>query len=133
VTLDKPYGVIHIGLPITADIETLNVDTAQGETLVDKNKLISKVTLYVEASRGGWVGRQAPTDETSDFLGGLTEIKVRNNEDYDDPVSLQTGTMDVITEATWDNNGRVFVRQTDPIPLSILAIAPSGFVPIRGG
>lgn len=130
VTLDKCYAVIHVGLPITADLETLNLDTAQAQTMVDKNKLMSKATLFVEESRGGWVGQTSPPDEDTDFLGGLTEIKVRNDESYDDPVELRTGTMDVIIEATWDDNGRVFIRQTDPVPMSVLAIAPAGFVPV---
>lgn len=130
VTLDKPYAVIHVGLPITADLETLNLDTANAETMVDKNKLMSKVTLFVEESRGGWVGQEAPEDEDTDFLGGLTEVKVRDDEDYDDPVELRTGTMDVNIQATWNDNGRVFIRQTDPVPMSVLAIAPAGYVPV---
>lgn len=130
VTLDKPYAVIHIGKPITADLETLNLDTAQAETMVDKNKLMQKCTLFVEESRGGWVGQEAPPDEDDNFLGGLTEIKVRNDEDYESPVELRTGTMDVTVEATWNDNGRIFIRQTDPIPMSVLAIAPAGYVPI---
>ena len=132
LTLDKPYAVIHIGLPYTSDVETLNIDTAQGETISDKNKLVSKVTLFVEDSRGVWVGPKPPPDEATDFLGGLTEVKVRNDEGYDDPVELRTGTIDVNIQSEWNNNGRIFVRQTDPLPLSVLAIAPAGLYPFRG-
>lgn len=132
LTLDKPYAVIHVGLPYTSDIETLNIDTAQGETISDKNKLVSKVTLFVEDSRGVWIGPKPPPDETADFLGGLTEVKVRNDEGYDDPVSLRTGTIDVNIQSEWNSNGRVFIRQTDPLPLSVLAVVPAGLFPFRG-
>lgn len=130
IQLDDAYAVIHVGLPYTSDIETLNIDTPNGETLSDKKMLISKVTMFVEKSRGGWVGIEAP-DETVGFLNGLNEIKARSFETYDDPVALTTGTMDINIQSTWNSNGRVFVRQTDPIPLTVLAIVPTGLIPFR--
>jgi hypothetical protein len=131
ISLDDNYTVIHIGLPITADFETLNIDTPQGETIADKHQLVSCVNLFVEKTRGLWAGG-APPDETVDFLDGLTEFKVRNEESYDDPVAMATGIIDVNIENTWNSNGRVFIRQTDPVPATILAIAPSGLFPFRG-
>ena len=130
VTLDRPYGIIHVGLPITADIETLDVDTVQGETMADKKKIVSKLSVYVEESRGIWAGTEAPADDAVDPLQGLTELKIRNDESYDDPVALQTGVVEVIVQPVWNSNGRVFIRQVDPVPLSVLAIAPAGMFPI---
>ncbi len=133
ITLDRPYGVIHVGLPYTSDLETLDIDTTNAETLVDKYKRVGFVTLQVEKSRGIWIGSSPPDDEMSDFLGGLTELKIRNNETYDDPIELKTEGVKVIIRPEWNSNGRVFVRQTDPLPLTILSIAPNGEFPIRGG
>jgi len=124
VTLDKPYGVIHAGLPFISDVETLDVDVVNGETMIDKKKLITKVTLFLEKSRGIFAGR----DSTH-----LTELKMRSTESYDDPTALRTGHADVIIEANWNSNGRVFIRQLDPLPMSILAIAPAGLIPIATG
>ncbi len=132
VVLDKPYSVIHVGLPITSDLETLDMDTAQGETLADKKKMINRVTLFVESSRGIWIGGRPPTDDAVDPLEGLTEFKARNDESMDDPPELETGTIDVNIQSNWNSNGRIFVRQVDPVPLSVLAVAPSGLVPLRG-
>jgi hypothetical protein len=100
--------------------------------MVDRNKLISKVTLFVENSRGIWAGTEEP-DESVSFIDNLTEVKVREDEGYDDPVALKTDAVDVIIESTWNKNGRVFIRQIDPIPLSILSITPSGKIPYAGG
>ena len=130
ITLPNKYGVINIGLPITADVQTLNIDGAN--TIIDKNKLISKVTMYTEESRGIWAGTRPP-DETVDMLDGLTELKIRNDESYDSPIDLESDPVDIITEATWNNNGRVFIRQVDPLPLTILSITASGFVPFTAG
>lgn len=130
ITLDDPYGVIIVGTPITSDIETLNVDLPNSGTIIDKNKLINKVTLFTEESRGIWSGTEPPSESNS--VDGLTELKIRESENYDDPVEAKTEAVDIITEANWNNNGRVFVRQIDPVPLTILSITPSGFIPGGG-
>lgn len=132
ITLSEKYGVIIVGLPITSDLETLNIDSAGVETMVDRNKLISKVTLFVEKSRGVWAGTRTP-DDTVSVTDGLTELKIREDETYDDPIELKTEPVDIITEANWNNNGRVFIRQIDPVPLTILSITPSGYMPFPGG
>ena len=126
ISLDKTYAVIHVGLPYVTDVETLDVDTPSGETLSDKKKIVGKVNLYVEETRGLWVGKK-PTG--SDLLNGLTEPKIRNNEDYDSPVSLKTDTVGVNIESNWDGNGRVFIRQVDPVPMTILSVSPAGKYP----
>jgi hypothetical protein len=119
VTLDRPYAVVHAGLPITSDLETLNIDTPQGSSLSDKKKNITAVTLFVESSRGIFVGTN-----TTD----LTEMKIRKDEPYDDPVALTTGIVDVNIAGQWNSQGSIFIRQIDPIPLSVLAVVPSGLI-----
>lgn len=131
-TLEKPYAVIHVGMPYISDIETLDIDTVSGETLSDKKKLVSKVTMFVETSRGIFVGPKPPTDDDDDPLEGLYEVKIRETEGYDEPVDLTTGTVDVNIKPEWNANGRVFVRQVDPVPLSVLSIVPAGLIPFRG-
>lgn len=133
VTLDKPYGVIHIGLPITADFETLNIDSIQGETISDKKMISQKMNLFVEETRGLWAGPKPPSDDDTDPLERLTEYKLRRDESYDAPVSKKTEVISVNISAEWSDNGRVFVRQVDPVPSTILAAYPSGLYPFRGG
>jgi len=132
ITLTENYAVIYVGIPITSDIETLNIDMPGSSTMIDRNKLISKVSMFVENTRGLWAGTRPPNESVS-FLDGLTELKIREDEPYDSPVDLETDPIDIITEATWNNNGRVFIRQTDPVPCSILSIAPTGYIPFPGG
>lgn len=130
--LDKCYAVIHVGLPYISDIETLDIDTPQGETMADKKKFISKVSLFTEKSRGIWVGGKPPTNDDTDPLEDLYELKIRDDEDYDSPVALQTGVVDINIKAEWGSNGRVFIRQVDPVPLAVLAVVPAGLLPMRG-
>ena len=132
-TLDKPYGVIHVGLPYISDIETLDIDTPNGETLSDKHKIVSEVTMFVEETRGLWVGPKPPTSDTLDPLEDLREYKLRDDEGYDSPVALRTETIQVNIKAEWNSNGRIFVRQVDPIPSTILSVCPAGKFPFTGG
>ena len=129
ITLDKPYAVIHVGLPYNSDVETLNIDTPSGESIADKKMIVTSVNLFCEKSRGGFVGPKPPTDESTD---GLIEFKVRNDEGYDAPVNLVTGSMEVTIDGEYNDNGRVFFRQTDPLPFTILSLQPSGLYPFRG-
>lgn len=124
------YAVIHVGLPYVSDLETLNIDTGEGETLADKKKLVTKVTVKAYKSRGIWVG-QNPDDDTA--LTGLTEAKIRNLEDYNEPTDLLTGDVDINMQSNWNSNGRIFIRQVDPLPMTILSVSPAGLMPFRGG
>jgi hypothetical protein len=129
VSLSRHYSVVHVGLPITSDIETLNIDTAGVQTVADKNKLITNVGVFVENTRGLWAGKEPP-DSDSVSNGNLSEYKLRQNEGYDEPVELKTEVIEVNIDSSWNSNGRVFVRQSDPVPCTILAVLPSGLVPL---
>ncbi|MBF0143633.1 MAG: hypothetical protein HQL59_09295 [Magnetococcales bacterium] len=116
VTLPQPAGAIHVGLPFTTDIETLNLDLPlPGGTIQGRKKRISAVTLRLEKSRGVKVG---PT------TAQLVEMKERHAGEWDTPIPLFTGDRQVTLPPSWDSNGRVCIRQDHPLPLSLLAIIP---------
>lgn len=115
VLLDVAAAVVHVGLPITADIETLSINMPGQETLLDKKKIIPAVRLLVENT----VGLKAGPDADH-----LVEIKQRATENYDQPTAMLTGIMEVRIASTWSKAGRVFLRQSDPLPASVLAIIP---------
>jgi hypothetical protein len=127
--LPKCYALVNVGLPVTHDLETLDIDTAQGQTMADKVKLINRVAVMVRESMGFWAGESAPSD---DGLDNLFETKIRNDETYDEPVALTTATADVNINGTFNTGGHVFIRQVDPVPLSIMAISPCGLIPYGG-
>ena len=132
ITLDDCYGVVHVGLPYVSDIETLNMQTTQGESMTDKGKLVSSVVLHLEDTRGVFVGPQSPSDDSDDPLENLNELKLRDQEDMDDPTELVTDSIKVNIEPRWNNNGRIFVRQVDPVPMTVNGLEPAGFLPIGG-
>jgi hypothetical protein len=116
ITLQRAASEIHAGLGYISDIETLdillNVDGA-GQA---KQKKIDAISLKVEQSRGFFAGNSEET---------LTEYKQRTDEDYGVPTRMETGIQRMIMDSSWTTAGRVFIRQIDPLPLTILAITPS--------
>lgn len=123
ITLDYPAAVVHIGLPIQADFETLEVNALGQESVRDRRKSISKVSLIVTQSRGAKIGKDADH---------LREAKPRRVSDgYYNPNSLQDDLIETYIDADWDTKGRVFVRQDDPLPLTILGLIAD--VSVAGG
>lgn len=114
ITLDEPASVVHVGLPITADVQTLpvaaGVDSgyAQGRA-----KNVNKVWLRVYRSSGIFVGPS--TDR-------LTEAKQRTVEDYGQPPALKSDELEIMLTPTWGQSGQVFVRQADPLPLTLVSM-----------
>jgi hypothetical protein len=128
ITLSRPYVRIHVGLPFTCDFETLDIDTPEGETLMEENKNITSVRIRLNETRGVFAGGSPPSDDTVDPLEDLSELVVTHSESPDDPPPLITGVEEINIRGEWNSNGRVFFRQVDPLPMSIAVIAPVGYI-----
>lgn len=135
VTLDRPYAVIHVGLPFISDLETLDLDTPQGPSLKESKMLINTVGLMVLETRGVLAGEMSPetnpqnVPEADDYgspIFGLREFKVRFEETYDEPNALRSDYIEVGIQAGYNKKGRIFLRQIDPEPVTILAAMPTG-------
>lgn len=116
ITLDAPYSKVHVGYPYVSDIETLNVEIVNEKgTSQGKKVKISKLTLQILQSLGGWIG---PNFDT------LHEIADVYRATYGTSIPLYTGEVKEILGAGYEDGGRVCVRQYDPLPMSVLAIIP---------
>jgi hypothetical protein len=116
IDLGLPAAVVHVGLPYQSLLESLDINVPGQETVRDRPKLINKVGLLVKDTRGLKSGPDADL---------LDEFKVREFEDYEDPIALASGVMDVNTSGSWDKNGRFVVIQDDPLPATILSLIPN--------
>lgn len=107
-------GVVNIGLPYAAEIETLELNNPGGDPMRDQHKLAYKVSILLLASRGV-------------FAGGVRDklypVKERRFENYGQPPFLKTGIVDVDIPSGWgEDAGRVRIVSTDPLPLEVLSI-----------
>lgn len=114
ITLTRGASRVHAGLPYVSDLETLDIEAKTGGTLQGNKTHIAQVTVRFRNSRGLWIGPDK---------GRLVEMKQRENENYGDPTALLTGDKTIILKPNW-GNGRLFLRQRDPLPMEITAIIP---------
>lgn len=112
VTLERPGWKVSIGLPITADLQTLPFNVG-GAVLRNRAKVAPRVAVQILESRGLFAGK----DENN-----LTEYKQREFENYLDPTALKTGIakIDILTD--WNEDSTLFIRQADPLPLSVIGV-----------
>lgn len=117
VTIPTPAAIVTIGLPYETHIETLEINAPQQETLLDKRKIIAKVTAVIEDSRGGLFGKSSAEAD-------LFEVKQRTESDGYASIDAKSGKASMLINDTWLGTGRVTIIQRDPLPISILAIIP---------
>lgn len=123
VTLPNAARKVHVGLPMVATLETLDLDLGQVPvlgTVQGRMKSVSEVTLRVERTRGIFVG---PYDGDRDSEH-LVEYKQRAGEAWNEAIQEYTGDISITPAWDWNANGRMFVKQFDPLPMTILAIMP---------
>jgi len=123
VTLPNAGSKVHVGLPMVATMQTLDLDlgAVQGlGTVQGRMKSVSEVTLRVENSRGIWLGPK-DGERGSDRL---VEYKQRSTEAWNEAIGLYTGDLRMTTHWDWSTGGNVWIKQFDCLPMTILAVAP---------
>ena len=114
ITLDFDAAVIHVGLPFECYIHTLGVAVAQRfePNTVAQDVNVQRVKIGVKESRGFYIG---PTLERMDF------VKTRFKEDWAAPTKLKTEYVERTASQEW-GDGSFFIRQTDPVPLTVTQV-----------
>jgi len=113
IALNSPASIVQVGLPITADMETLPITLQTDAFGQGRYKNINQVSLRVFKSSGIFVG----PDENN-----LTEFKQRTTETYGSPPALKTEELRMPISPSWNDSGQIFVRQSDPLPITIVAV-----------
>ena len=121
VTLSDAASKIHIGLPITADLKTLPLSFEAPAFGQGMTKNVNEVAFRVQDSSGWRVG---PTFAAADMV----EVTVRTDEPYGTPPALATGIVDVTILPEWGDDAQVCVRQTAPLPVTILSLSISAAI-----
>lgn len=114
IRLVHPASVVQVGLPIIADMETLpfaaQLDNAYAR---GRRKNVNEVWLDVLGSSGIWAGADADN---------IVEAKQRTTEPPGTPPRLKSAQVHIVVRPQWNDYGQVFVRQQDPLPLSIVSL-----------
>jgi hypothetical protein len=116
ITLQNKASRVHVGLPYTAEVQTLRIDGGNvSDTVQGRNKKISRLTLRFERSLGGWYG----PDEDH-----IREIKYGLPAQWGQNANWITGDKDLTMSPSWNKDGQIIVQQRDPLPMNLLAVIP---------
>lgn len=114
ITLDNAASVVQVGLPITADAQTLplaaQIDTGYAQGRV---KNVNKVWMRVVNSSGIFAG---PSTEQ------LVQFKQRTTESYGTAPTLRTDEIEIDVKPDWGNDAAIVVQQSDPLPITITSM-----------
>lgn len=114
VTLDQAARVVQVGLPIVAELQTLPISAAIDGYGQGRPKNVDQVWLRVYRSSGVFVGPDAAR---------LVEAKQRTDEPYGSAPALKTDEIAVRLAPAWNNAGQVWVRQADPLALTVVSLS----------
>jgi hypothetical protein len=114
MTIAPPSVIVCAGLKYVSDMETLEVNAPGAETLMTKAKLIKELGLVLQESRSVRLG--------PDF-GHLDEIDAHQSTSIGLP-DLLDGVFVAPIRSGWAERGRFCIRQSDPLPISILGVIP---------
>ena len=115
--LPKAFSKITVGLPFESTIQTMPIEfSVQDGSYMGRKKRVSRMTILFRDTRGGLYGVGEKR---------LDAIKWRSTEKYDSPIALYSGKRHVvIPSASYEDTVYLTIKQTDPLPMTILSIVP---------
>jgi len=117
ITLDRSATKVKVGLSYTSLLQTMRLDAgSQDGTSQGKTKRIFDITIRLYESIGVEVGPD---------LSNMERIPFRSSADaMDSGLGVFTGDKEVEFRGNYETDGFIFVRQTQPLPLTILSLYP---------
>ncbi len=130
-------AIIHVGRVYSMDAETLDVDTIEQKPSRIESMTINKLYIRAYLSRGLYVGTKFPDN---DLISGMEQID-RYFLDYSqaNPISgnrykqPQSRRYEISLGGDWSSNGRICIRQADPLHFEILSVIPDAEIHWRVG
>ena len=117
ISLDRSATKVKVGLSYTSLLQTMRIDAgARDGTSQSKTKRIYEITIRLFESVGVEVGPD---------LNNLERIPFRSSANaMNQGITPFTGDKEVEFRGNYETDGFVFVRQTQPLPLTILSLYP---------
>jgi len=112
ISLGGSYSDVHAGLPIDAEIETLDLDV-HGTPSRPAKKRVQTISVIVDASTRGFSAGPSGTQ----LSAYVTPPGVSTAAAF-------TGTVEMNLRSSFNDNGRVVLRPTSALPLTVLSIIP---------
>ena len=117
INLDRAAKKVKVGLAYTSLLQTMRIDAgSQNGTSQGKTKRIYEITLRLFETVGVEVGPD---------LNHMERIPFRSSANpMNEGIAPFTGDKEVEFRGNYDTDGFIVVRQTQPLPLTILSLYP---------
>jgi len=118
ITLDRSSTKVKVGLSYTSLLQTMRLDAgAANGTSQGKTKRMYDISLRLFESVGVEVGPD---------LSNMERIPFRSSaDDMDTAIPVFTGDKEIEFRGNYETDGFIFVRQTQPLPLTVLSLYPN--------
>jgi hypothetical protein len=117
ITLEQPASVVQVGLAYTAKFKTLNPDLPLRDgTMQGRKNKISEATLRLQNSLGGFIG---PDEDT------LHALVYEDQDPLAEVQELFTGETKQVIDGDFGLDVGVYLEQSSPFPITILAVLPT--------
>lgn len=120
VALDYEADEVHVGLQYISDLQTLPLALEISAAGQGTTKNVNGLAIRVHSS--STVSAGPDTDHLVDYPA--REV----TDDYGQPPALKTGELRFDIAPDWNSDGSVCIRQSDPLPLTVLSIATDAAV-----
>lgn len=122
ITLEEYYSKVAVGLPYEADLETLkiNVDPGNGGTVQGLRMKVGNVTFHLRDTKGGQIGPDEDNLYDAFTVKAINAYSGLNIDEGD----LYTGKLRQPLGAQYGYGGHIFIRQRDPLPITIGSVIP---------
>jgi len=117
ITLDRSAKNVKVGLAFTSLLQTMRLDAgSQDGTSQGKTKRIYDITVRMYETIGIEVGPN---------LNDMERIPFRSSADLmDEGIPPFTGDKEIEFRGNYETDGFIYVRQTQPLPFTILSLYP---------
>jgi hypothetical protein len=117
ITLNRSSTKVKVGLPYTSLLQTMRLDAgSQNGTSQSKTKRIYEITVRLYESLGIEVGPD---------LNNMERIPFRSSTNpMNSSLGVFTGDKEVEFRGNYETDGFIFVRQDQPLPLTVLSLYP---------
>ena len=117
ITLDRSSTKVKVGLAYTSLLQTMRIDAgSQNGTSQSKTKRIYEITARLYESIGVEIGPDLDNMERIPFRSSANEM--------DSGITVFTGDKEIEFRGNYETDGFIFVRQVQPLPLTILSLYP---------
>ena len=117
ISLSRFVNKVKVGLAYTSLLQTMRIDAgSQNGTSQAKTKRIYNITVRLYESVGVEVGSDLNNMETIPFRSSANPM--------DQAIPVFTGDKEVEFRGNYETDGFIYVRQTQPLPLTVLSLYP---------